>query len=390
MFIWDKIVKYFGDSFKLVKRRWGKLILSAPVFLILIGIILLSFGLIQGFIVSDNRVDSKTNEVYGQGATHGFRHMSVYGRGGRAMGETSPLTFIDPSVSLQSADISLIRSSLQNLVDSSAISNKGTGLNSDGTPRGWSDAYSTTLMGVVATSPESSDESPITSDSEIVAVGGRYKVFHPFEYLSGGFLPTEEVDLKQIVLNDVLAWKFYNSYDVVGNMVSIEGELYTVIGVVKEFDDKIARDSGSLVPRCYIYFKDLENKYAESPDVMAIECYEAMLPEAVKGVAINDFKSSLPSYSEANPLLYVVSNTDRYSIKSAWDFIFPIGDKDEFLKSFELPYWERMGILTTKYIFTDTLLGAGGIVLIISGTIALMLKYKRMKLEENAKISIQE
>jgi hypothetical protein len=76
--------------------------------------------------------------------------------------------------------------------------------------------------------------------------------------MSGGFLPEIAVDNRQIVLNDVLAWKFYKSYDVIGEKVSLWGEEFTIIGVVAEPSDRIARDAGVEQPRAYVYFTAME------------------------------------------------------------------------------------------------------------------------------------
>ena len=79
--------------------------------------------------------------------------------------------------------------------------------------------------------------------------------------MSGGFLPEDPVDTFQIVINDVLAWKFFRSYDVTGHMVEIDGKLFTIIGVVEEKNTKVAELAGEQDSRAFIYFGALGALY---------------------------------------------------------------------------------------------------------------------------------
>ena len=72
----------------------------------------------------------------------------------------------------------------------------------------------------------------------------------------------------------------------------------------------------------------------------AIQCYEAMLPELVTGVAVSDFKNALPSYSLTNPQVLVVNDTGRFKITRIIDTMFPLGETDKERLGYEFPYWE--------------------------------------------------
>ena len=125
------------------------------------------------------------------------------------------------------------------------------------------------------------------------------------------------------------------SYDIIGERVVFADREFIVSGVVREQDSAIDREVGTDAPRAYIYFNALEsiakdsgatfdpgadtsNLSAESQELLsgadgtsgeaistssecAILCYEAMLPELVKGVANTDIKSAIPGYTEADP-----------------------------------------------------------------------------------------
>jgi hypothetical protein len=230
-----------------------------------------------------------------------------------------------------------------------------------------------------------------TTDAQLVAVGGNFKAFHPFRYLSGGFLPETPVDSNQIVINDVLAWKFYHSYDVVGNRIIINDQMFTIIGVVEEKNTKVAELAGEQQNRAFIYFgvlgslydtkkegADGEGDYSEPADY-AIQCYEALLPELVKGVGVSDFKNALPSYSFTNPQLYVSDNTGRFGLIRILDTVFPLGETDRARMGYEFPYWEKAAQLTEDRLFYDYFLIFAGIILLFIGLVMIGLRVRARK-----------
>lgn len=412
--------RYIRDKIYLGKRKVRKIVLAAPFWVLLIGVTMTSLGIGRYIYLTDNRKDQSMNTYWEYGAQMPYRQMSVYARGARPGGPETPPVYINNASSLRRSDILAIRTALQNIADSSmGVSSKG-GLPEDGRPRGWEDCYSSYLTATITSiaDPMSRTEFSFNSASEIIAIDGNFPAFHPFRYMSGGFLPEIAVDNRQIVLNDVLAWKFYKSYDVIGEKVSLWGEEFTIIGVVAEPSDRIARDAGVEQPRAYVYFTAMEelapltapsadtqqnpggsssapaaspasasdaasaipgasSAQSTRPD-MAILCYEAMLPEAVKNVAKNDMSSSLTNYTPADPNFYVVSNTGRFNVIDTWRFMCPIGKTQGRLGAYELPFWEKTADLTSQHLFADEILTVAGFVTLVSGTIMAALRYRKM------------
>ena len=407
--------------------------MAAPFWVLLIGVTLTSFGIGRYIFLTDNRQDQNMASYWEYEAQLNYRHMSVYGRGARPGGETTPPVYINTASSLKRADIVTIRNTLQGLADTSlgqSSAGKG-GLTSDGRPRGWEDCYSSFLTGTIESvaANDSTTQFTFTSTCDIIAIDGNFPAFHPFRYMSGGFLPEVAYDNRQIVLNDVLAWKFYKSYDVIGNTVKLWGEEFTIIGVVDEPNDRIARSAGTEQPRAYIYFSAMEelapleaqdlnagssqnnnnngnssapasNAQAAAPagatgaagaagaasagtgttvqrPDMAILCYEAMLPEAVRNVAKNDMSSAVTGYNPADPNFYIISNTGRFSLLSSWRFMWPIGKTESRLAAYEFPYWEKTAQLTSEHLFADEVVTVAGFVTLVSGAIMAALRYRK-------------
>ena len=405
----DSVKEYFLETGTLNKKRIKKIVLAVPFWVILTAVILIAVGFIRISVLTSARQEQYMATYWGQGADVGYRQMSVFARGARPVDDMTPLLYVSSDISLRKADIPVIRAAIQGTVDASNpnLPAKAKGLDTDGSPKGWEDAFSSTVMANVSLVPEEpgtdSDTIIPNTDAEIIGVGGNYKAFHPFRFLCGGFLPEEQIDRNQIVINDIMAWYFFKSYDVSGRKLTLGGEDFTVIGVVEELDTSIDGLAGADKPRAYIYFDrlmllvpenaasaaDTSSYDAMSPDaassststsdVLAIQCYEAMMPELVTGVAITDIKNALPNYALTDPKIFVVSNTDRYTLLSVWDWVFPLGETQSKLTGYELPYWERAAQITVTRVFYDMVMIFVGAVLLIIGSVMVFLRFRKPK-----------
>lgn len=403
------------------KLRIGllKLVLAVPFWIVIASLILIGFGVGRAIYLSESRPEQKVAQMWQSKSETSYRHMVVYAGGNRAKGETSPMTYTSGGKSIHLGDLSLMRQKLQAAADTGSGAGGKNISGSSNKLRGWEDCYSSTVRSSVScleVVEGKQTEVNKADDVELVAVGGNYRAFHPFRYLSGGFLPEVPVDTYQVVINDVLAWKFYRSYDVVGHMIEINGKMFTIIGVVEEKNTKVAELAGEQENRVFIYFGALGALYggdssqipessmsdyadyggygdyggyddigggapstSDNDKDYAIQCYEAMLPELVKGVAVSDFKNALPSYSLTNPQVYVVNDTDRFKITRILDTMFPLGETDKERLGFEFPYWEIATQMTETRLFYDYVITAFGILLLLIGAVMLALKFRAKK-----------
>ena len=394
----DKTKAFWNKEAGNAKKIFVKLIFAVPFWIIVIGLVLIGFGIGRSYYLTDTRPDQYMAEAWQSGSDTSFRHMTVYAGGIRVAGDTSPVICAEGGKSLRLADITDIRQKLQTAsATGNGNTNKNTTFHEDKL-KGWEDCYSSTVMAKLEAVDVNEGLAEVTSsaDVQLVAVGGNYKAFHPFRFLSGGFLPETPVDTNQIVINDVLAWKFYRSYDVVGNRIDINGEMFTVIGVVEEKNTKVAELAGEQQNRAFIYFGTLEKLYKNNSNDAdnagsdysvtgngyidyGIQCYEAMLPELVKGVAVEDFKNALPSYSITNPQVYVVNNTGRFGLFRVFDTVFPLGETDRQRLGYEFPYWETAAQMTEERLFYDYVIIGFGIVLLLTGGAMFGLKFRANK-----------
>lgn len=415
MRIIEKTKQFFNFEKGKIKRNLLKLVLAVPFWIVVAAIGLIAFGTARAVYLTDTRPDQYVAETWQSKTDTAFRHMVVFAGGTRAKGDISPLTYEQGGKSIHLGDLPQIRQSLQGSADTGLRSGSRNIPGSSKKLRGWEDCYSSTVKSTI--SPvnvvEGKRINGKATDVELVAVGGNYRAFHTFRFMSGGFLPEEPVDTFQIVINDVLAWKFFRSYDVTGHMVEIDGKLFTIIGVVEEKNTKVAELAGEQESRAFIYFGALGALYggdsknipqsssnddmgggsygdyeggggnSQSPSSTstdyAIQCYEAMLPELVRGVAIADFKNAMPNYSLTNPQVLVVNDTGRFSVTRVIDTMFPIGETEMQRHGYEFPYWEVATQMTETRLFYDYVIIAAGILLGLIGAAALALKFRAKK-----------
>ena len=324
-----------------MKDKILRFLKSAPKVILTVSIIMCIISVIC--LVSEYRSRPERNQagLWSRDGEISYRHMAVYSRGARSGGEKTPSVYTEYGKSLARTDIYNLRKALQGIVDSaSGVRRKTSDKPID--PEGWTDTFCSFVKADIKCTHQ---EFEIDSEADVYAVSGNFKAFHPFEFLSGGFLPVSDVDKYQIVLNDELAWKFFSSYDVIGERVTLWDKEFTIIGVVKEHDDSSLR--------AYVYFDCLEGycSNGEEPVTPAILSYEAMMPESVAGVAVMDVKNSIPGYNISAPGFYVVSITDRFSPINVLDHMTPPGEMRNFLTGYDLPFWEMSAQQTMTDIF---------------------------------------
>ena len=144
----DTIKEYFLETGTLNKKRIKKIVLAVPFWVILVAVILIAAGFIRISVLTRARQEQYMATSWGQGADVDYRQMSVFARGARPVDDTTPLMYVSSDISLRKADIPVIRAAIQGTVDASNpnLPDKAKGLDTDGSPKGWEDAFSSTVM----------------------------------------------------------------------------------------------------------------------------------------------------------------------------------------------------------------------------------------------------
>lgn len=376
MFFIKWIKEEWAETRSSFSKNIKRIILSAPFWITACALFLIIFFGIRAFTAIDARKEQNMAEFWGSGSKVGYRQMTVFAKGDSIGGENVPPFCRADDTSLKRSDVDEMRGYLQGIVNSSMGYKTSTSETNE--LKGWEDCYSTFLRGTAY-------RGDLCREVEVYGVGGNFKAFHPFEYLSGGFLPEVPVDVYQCVINDTLAWELYSAYNVTGETIELYGKTFTITGVVRENRGSIDKVAGTNEKRVYVYFSALEEMVKDGTFgetsfdsyTPAILCYEAFLPETVKGVARSDMLNAVPRYSAESNNHIIVSNTGRFGLDKIVDNVLPLGEYDKKTEGFVFPYWENATLLTIEKSFIDYVLIAFGILLLLIGIVSAVLRSKK-------------
>ena len=178
-------------------------------------------------------------------------------------------------------------------------------------------------------------------EANTIVTGGDFFRFHPLELLSGCYYSDDDLMQDRVVIDETLAWQLFGSSNVSGMAVSIGGKIFNVAGVVKSEQDKASQYVLDSKPYMYISYGGIK-LIQEAPE---ITCYEAVLPNPVKGLA-KTMLTGVLSVSEEEYTL--VENTERYSIPKIFKAAFDGGKRAVVDRAVVYPYWENAARITEE------------------------------------------
>ncbi len=249
-----------------------------------------------------------------------------------------------------------------------------------------------------------------SADASVIAVGGNYFYFHPLDIISGGYFSDSDLMNDRVLLDEELAWKLYGGSDLTGLTVTIDNTPFVVSGVVKregDFADKAAYTAGAGLYMSFDAYNALlaasapttpptdtsgaassGSAAAPTPTTpaapvqkAAISCYEAVLPNPVKGFAQNLVASEL----NADKSCEIVENSARYTTDGTWGVLKNFGKRTLHTDAIELPYWENAARLVENrcalFLLLELIFWLCPVVFACIMLVKLF-KYLRLKLRE--------
>lgn len=191
----------------------------------------------------------------------------------------------------------------------------------------WTDCYSA-VTSVTAAAGAS------TQQARAIATGGDFFTFHPLAMSSGWYYSQRDLADDLVVLDELLAWQLFGSTDVTGLAVQIGGWPCTVAGVAKtpaQTDEAAAYGDAGTLYMSYSLLSRLE-------DAPAITCYEAVLPEAVKGFAAQTVQTALSLPADECELQ---ENTNRFTFSHSLALSGQLSRRVQRMGRVYFPYWEN-------------------------------------------------
>lgn len=199
-----------------------------------------------------------------------------------------------------------------------------------------------------------------------MAVGGDFFLLHPMQLLSGSAITENDLMQDRVVLDETLAWQLFGSADVTGMTVTIGSLPYTVAGVVENPRNYAERAAYGEEPMMYVSFSLYETLTGEEP---GISCYEAVLPNSVRGFGEKVFTESLGMTENVE----ILQNTGRYSILQNFHTLTHLHTLVIQSKA-DYPYWENAARVVS---FDKALLLLGSLLLLVYPVLYLLWQIRK-------------
>lgn len=195
---------------------------------------------------------------------------------------------------------------------------------------------------------------------KIYGVSDDFFLIHPIPLLAGNYInPVEKVpeigdgkDPYQIVLDENMAWNLFGSVDVEGMKVWINDKVFTIMGVVEASQNKTEEMAYGNFDAAFIPYAAFEAMKQE----VSINCYEAVLPEPIKGYAKSTIAEatdivvdpdeendgteprSTLSFGDSE----VVVNTDRFGVSALYKYLKNKKYMSMHTTEIAYPFWENV------------------------------------------------
>lgn len=202
-------------------------------------------------------------------------------------------------------------------------------------------------------------------DAAALAVGGRFFDFHPYALRSGGYLSESDLMKDRVVLDEQLAWMLYGSKDLAGLTVRIGEQDFVISGVAAQADDRFSRAVTELGPTIYLDYSARSLLSAGGA-----VCYEAVLPEPVRGFARGIMTDSFGKLGQ------VVENTDRFSFSNSLRRLKTIGTLGARTEAVAFPSWENSAVCAETWC---ALLRGLGLACLVFPAAALLVLLHRLR-----------
>jgi hypothetical protein len=175
--------------------------------------------------------------------------------------------------------------------------------------------------------------------ANVVAVGGDFFAFHPFDLIAGNYFNDDDILHDRIVIDDKAAWYLFGSNNVAGLVVTINGDLYKIAGVVHVEDDEESQQAYKLSfnnsnPVIFVPYEILENGSAES--VIKFTTYEFVTQNL-----FSTFVEGLLKDESTLSAAEVKMNTGRFGIANIYGVLTKFAERSIRTNNIIYPYWEN-------------------------------------------------
>lgn len=231
--------------------------------------------------------------------------------------------------------------------------------------RSWTYTYATEET-MSITGPKAS------ATAEVIAAGGDFFVFHPQKMVYGSAFLNDTSNPNGVVVDEDLAWKIFGATDIVGMELTIGDTSFVVTGVSKrESTHGVYNYTYGERPRMYMSYAGYVKVCG---DENHITIFEAALPNAVRGFALNIFNGAITANEET---MTVIEATDRFSLKNRYNNMKALKYSWIHENKIEYPYWENEARVAdyrcAVLMIFEVVIAAGAVVSLLTSFVLLRI-----------------
>ncbi len=189
-----------------------------------------------------------------------------------------------------------------------------------------------------------SSEKARGENARLIAVGGDFFKFHPYELVSGSYFDDyNDENGDGLIIDTLVAWRLFGGMDCSGLTVDIGGRAYIVRGVVRADEERFSEIVGEGEATVFMSFEAYKKLQGEN--VPGIQNYEILLRNPIEGFAEDTVKTAFGGGENAaadwDKDLEFVNNTTRYRFGSRVARLGNFFTQTMNTKLITYPYWEN-------------------------------------------------
>jgi len=205
-----------------------------------------------------------------------------------------------------------------------------------------------------------------STEAPVLAVGGQFFAFHPLRLISGSYLSEDDLSPDRVVLDSELAWELFGGVELGGMSVQINGVNFVVGGVVEREDDSASRRAYTGEKGFFMSY----DAYRAITEQDKVDCYEVVVPEAVKGFGAQLVSDKFPLSGGES-----IVNTGRFGFERLLQIAKVLPTRAAHAGSVRYPYWENAARITENECAALTALETA---LVLPAAITLLVELIRL------------
>lgn len=178
-----------------------------------------------------------------------------------------------------------------------------------------------------------------TVETDAIGTTGDFFFMHPVELVSGMYYRPDALMQDQVLLSDTLAWQLFGGTDIAGQEILVGDRPHYVSGVFRTGDGRMRKAAGNTEALAFLSSESLDTYGTVNGGAHTINCFEAVMPNPVRGFAADTLRSELKAYEGQ---MSVIDQNVRFGNMALWKVLCDFGTRSMAGAAMRFPYWENL------------------------------------------------